>query len=155
MADCQEQAKLQTTNEEIMKYYRVKLSNLPQQLLFIVLLLTFSTPALSETIIGKVISVADGDTITILTERHEKVKIRLSAVDTPESGQSFGKQAKHFTSSMVFGKEVTVKKETTDRYGRTVGMVFVDGANLSEEIIRNGMAGYSENIVNGASVMIG
>ncbi len=92
----------------------------------------------SETITGKVISVADGDTITILTPRKEQLKIRLSAVDTPEGGQAYGNKAKQFTSSMVYRKQVQVEKETVDRYGRTVGFVYVNGSNLSEQIITNG-----------------
>ena len=105
-------------------------------LLFIVGLIP--SYAFSETITGKVVSVADGDTVTILTPQKKQVKIRLAAVDCPESGQAFGKKAKKFTSSLVYGKPVQVEKETTDRYGRTVGFVYVDDLNLSEQIIRQG-----------------
>lgn len=62
----------------------------------------------------------------------------MSAVDTPEGGQAYGKAAKKFTSSMVYKKNVQVEKETVDRYGRTVGFVYINDLNLSEEIIRNG-----------------
>jgi micrococcal nuclease len=106
--------------------------------LLILILLLLPSIAFSETIAGKVIKVADGDTITILTPGNKQIKIRLSAVDTPEGGQAYGKKAKQFTSRMVYKKNVRVDKETTDRYGRTVGFVYVDGANLSEQIIRNG-----------------
>ena len=103
-------------------------------------LLLLSAPILSfsQTITEKVIKIADGDTITILTPNKEQIKIRLSAVDTPEGGQAYGKAAKKFTSSMVHKKNVQVENETIDRYGRTVGFVHVDGANLSEQIIANG-----------------
>ena len=94
---------------------------------------TFAQP-----ITGKVISVADGDTITILVSARNSVKVRLAAVDCPESGQAYGKQAKKFTSRMVYGKQVTIKPVTKDRYGRTVAMVYQNGANLSKEIIANG-----------------
>lgn len=104
----------------------------------LILLLFLPTVSFSETITGRVIRVADGDTITIFTPSQEQIKIRLSAVDTPEGGQAYGKKAKKFTSSMVYKRNVEVKKETTDRYGRIVGLVFVDGVNLSEKIITNG-----------------
>lgn len=120
---------------------RIKLSSEKSNyfLLFLIsILLLLPTVSFSTTITGKVISVADGDTITILTPSKEQIKIRLSAVDTPEGSQAYGKAAKKFTSSMVYKKNVQVEKETIDRYGRTVGFVLVDGANLSEEIIRNG-----------------
>ena len=54
-------------------------------------------------------------------------KIRLYEADTPESHQDFGQKAKTFTSDMVFGKTVEVKPADTDRYGWTVGVVYLDG----------------------------
>ena len=92
----------------------------------------------SATITGKVVSVADGDSITILTQQHEQIKVRLSAVDCPEKSQAYGQQAKQFTSSLVFGRQVTIEPETIDKYGRTVAMVSVDGLNLNKEIVANG-----------------
>ena len=106
--------------------------------LLVLILLLLPSIVFSETITGKVIKVADGDTITILTPGNEQIKIRLSAVDTPEGGQAYGKKAKQFTSRMVYKKNVQVEKETVDRYGRTIGFVYIEDANLSEEIIRNG-----------------
>jgi endonuclease YncB( thermonuclease family) len=108
-------------------------------LLFILILLFLPTLSFSTTIIGKVVSVADGDTITILNGSH-RTKIRLYGIDTPEKAQAFGKQAKKFTASLTSGKQVSVKVYDTDRYGRSVGVVFVSGTNVNQEIIRNGYA---------------
>ena len=105
---------------------------------FLFFLLLLPTNILAKTLQGKVIHVADGDTITILTPQKEQIKIRLAAIDCPESGQSYGKKAKKFTSSMVYGKHVKVKPITKDRYGRTVAMVLVNSSNLSKQIIANG-----------------
>ncbi|SFK15344.1 hypothetical protein SAMN04488082_11579 [Desulfomicrobium apsheronum] len=52
---------------------------------------------------GKVVGIADGDTITVLRDGHDQVKIRLYGIDAPESGQSFGKASKQNLSSMVHG----------------------------------------------------
>src|SRR5437867_690981 len=71
----------------------------------------------------KVIGVSDGDTITVLCEhgnRKTASKIRLFGIDCPESGQAFGHRATEFTSSMVFGKTVSVDAKDQDRYGRLV-----------------------------------
>ena len=67
-------------------------------------------------------------------------KIRLYGIDTPEKKQAFGKKAKKFTSDIGAGKMVEVKPVTTDRFGRTVGLVYIDGKCLSEELV---MAGYA------------
>ena len=52
---------------------------------------------------AKVVSVHDGDTITVLTENKTQLKIRIDSVDTPESGQPFGKRAKQALSESLFG----------------------------------------------------
>lgn len=72
---------------------------------------------------GRVIRVADGDTITILTEGKEQKRIRLYGIDCPEKKQPFGQKAKQFTSNKVFGELVEVEEKDIDRYGRTVGIV--------------------------------
>jgi len=86
------------------------------------------------------VSVADGDTITILSNHNQQTKIRLYGIDTPEKSQAFGKKAKKFTASLTAGKQVSVKVYDKDRYGRSVGVVFVGGTNVNEEIIRAGYA---------------
>ncbi len=107
-----------------------------------ILLLLFLLPSisLSTTVTGKVVKVADGDTITILDSSKRQHKIRLYGIDTPEKSQAYGKKAKQFTANLVAGKAVEVKVYDTDRYGRSVGVVFVDGTNVNREIIKNGFA---------------
>lgn len=109
-------------------------------LLILVFLLLLPSISFSKTITGKTISVADGDTITVLNNQNQQTKIRLYGIDTPENGQAFGKKAKKFTSSFVAGKTVRVKIYDTDRYGRSVGVVFVGNTNVNKEIIRAGYA---------------
>lgn len=89
---------------------------------------------------GKVVGVMDGDTIKVMHDGKAE-KIRLYGVDAPEKAQAFGQKAKKFTSEMVFGKEVKVVVVDTDRYGRTVGKVFLeDGRMLNHELVKNGFA---------------
>ena len=88
-----------------------------------------------------VVSVADGDTITVLTQNKQQVKIRLYGIDCPEKGQAFGNRAKQTASEAVHGKNVTVLAMDTDRYGRTVAIVFMpDGKSLNAHLVREGMA---------------
>ncbi len=93
-----------------------------------------------NTISGKVVSVADGDTITVLDSSNTQHKIRIYGIDCPESHQDFGQKAKQFTSDLVFGKMVEIKVMAPDRYGRTVGVVNIGGKCLNEELVKNGMA---------------
>ena len=87
---------------------------------------------------GKVIGVADGDTITVLRDKQPQ-KIRLYGIDCPEKRQPFGKRAKQFTSELVFGKIVEIEPIATDRYGRTVAFVRVEDINVNEELIKEGL----------------
>lgn len=111
---------------------------MPMRILALFLLLTL--PASAETIIGKVVGITDGDTLTLRTV-NETLKVRLEAIDTPERGQPFGTKAKQALSEMVFGKSVTVQSSGEDRYGRTLGTVFTtEKGNVNATLIRLGMA---------------
>ncbi|WP_089732441.1 thermonuclease family protein [Chryseobacterium jejuense] len=89
---------------------------------------------------GKVIKVSDGDTVTVLLKGNTQKKLRLAEVDCPESGQAFGKNAKQFTSSQIFGKTVKFKETSTDRYGRSIAKIYYDNDKyLSKEVIKAGM----------------
>jgi micrococcal nuclease len=87
------------------------------------LLMVLSFPAYAD-FTGKVVAVADGDTITVLRDK-EQVKIRLAGIDAPEKAQAFGNVAKQRMSDMVFSKEVRVDDRKKDKYGRTIGRVWV------------------------------
>lgn len=88
----------------------------------------------------KVVGVHDGDTLTGIDENKAQHKIRLDAIDAPELGQPYGQAAKKALSAKVFGKQVVVIPKTTDRYGRTIGQVVVDGRDVNRELIEEGMA---------------
>lgn len=65
---------------------------------FIIIFFLSSISHAQSSIQGKVISVADGDTITVL-QNSKQYKIRLYGIDTPEKKQDFGQKAKFFTSN--------------------------------------------------------
>lgn len=93
-----------------------------------------------ETYKGRVISVADGDTITVKA-KGKKIKIRLFGVDAPERKQEFGKDARNFTSLMLYNKFVEIKVVSKDKYDRTVADVILeDGRSFNQEIVKSGFA---------------
>jgi endonuclease YncB( thermonuclease family) len=61
-----------------------------------------------DPLVGGVVRVTDGDTITVLLDQ-QQIKIRLSAIDAPERGQDFGQKSKEALADLVFGKEVRVE----------------------------------------------
>ena len=89
---------------------------------------------------GKVIGVTDGDTIDVLTDQKQVIRVRFNGIDTPERGQPFGNNAKQFVSDAVFGKPVTIVGHGTDRYDRTLGDVIHDGKSLNLDLVTVGLA---------------
>jgi endonuclease YncB( thermonuclease family) len=83
----------------------------------------------------------DGDTCTSSTGE----KIRLACIDTPElrgkrADPVPAKEARDFLIELVVGRKVTIRRITTDRYGRTVAELFVDGSNVQQELVASGNA---------------
>jgi micrococcal nuclease len=107
------------------------------RLCFIALL--FVSYSVSAQLKGKVVSIADGDTFTLLVN-NKQIKIRLHGIDCPEKSQDFGNVAKQFLSNSIFGKMISVKEMDIDRYGRTIGMVTIDNKNVNEELLKAGLA---------------
>ncbi len=73
---------------------------------------------------GRVVGVADGDTITVLAGKTQH-KVRLSGIDAPEKSQPYGNASKQSLSDLVYGKEARVETTKKDRYGRDIGKVWV------------------------------
>lgn len=108
--------------------------------LLILSALLLVSPLQAATIQGKVVSVADGDTVTILDATHQQVKIRLAGIDAPEKRQPFGSRSKENLGRLVFGKNVTVDTTKQDKYGRTVGKILVNGVDANLEQVKSGLA---------------
>lgn len=85
----------------------------------------------AENLAGKVISINDGDTLSVLTKDNTQYKIRLNHIDAPESKQSFGSKSKQNLSNYVFGKNIIVDYKNKDRYGRILGTIIYQGNNIN------------------------
>lgn len=99
-------------------------------LLLLTLLFASVCSVFAETVSGRVVSIADGDTLTLLTSEQRQVKVRLHGIDAPEKAQPFGTRSRQALGDLAFNKQASVRVENTDRYGRTVGTVTVGGKNV-------------------------
>lgn len=99
-----------------------------------------------EVIISRVI---DGDTVYVINSEGKEEKVRLLLIDTPETShpdkpaQLFGEEAKEYAKEYLRqGTKAILEKgvEQTDRYGRTLGYLFVDGVNFNKHMIQKGYA---------------
>jgi endonuclease YncB( thermonuclease family) len=91
------------------------------------LTLLLALQANATTIEGRVVAVADGDTVTVLDSANTQHKIRLSGIDAPEKKQPYGQRSKQSLSDLVFDRQVTIETDKVDKYRREVGKVLVGG----------------------------
>ncbi len=104
------------------------------------LLLIFNVVFAAESLIGTVVGVSDGDTLTLLTSDKKQVKIRLAEIDAPESKQAFGQKSKQTLSELCFKKAAIVDVQSVDKYKRTVGRIMCDGVDANAEMVNVGLA---------------
>lgn len=103
-------------------------------------LLLALAPAWAATLEGRVVGVADGDTITVLDSAKTQHRVRLAGIDAPEKKQAFGTRSRENLARWVHRRDVIVEWHKRDRYGRLVGVVFVDGHDVNLEQVRAGFA---------------
>ena len=99
---------------------------------------------------GKVIYVDDGDTVVLLVDGQKQMKVRLSSIDAPESshtnkqigriGQPYSENSGKYLAALVKKKNVAAHCFETDRYGRDVCELFVDGRSVNKEMVKQGWA---------------
>jgi len=114
--------------------------------------LLLANVSVAATLHGRVVAIADGDTVTVLDSSKNKWKIRLMGIDAPEKKQAFGSKSKQSLSALLFNKQVTVEYSKKDKYGRTVGKILVDGVDANLEQVKIGMAWHYKKYQNEQSV---
>jgi endonuclease YncB( thermonuclease family) len=116
--------------------------------LHLLCLVLIGVPARADWVMGRVVAITDGDTLTILTTDRVQHRVRLAGIDTPEKRQPFGQVAKNHLSSLVDGQTVKVNYYKRDRYGRIVGKVLADGADAGLRQIEAGLAWHYKQYQN-------
>ncbi len=107
---------------------------------FVVVLNTLFGQAQAAQLKGKIVNIADGDTLTILQHDKTQKRIRLGEIDAPESKQAFGQRSKESLIQLCGGRNAVVQVQDIDHYGRVVGRVSCNGVDTTEEQVRRGMA---------------
>ena len=96
--------------------------------------------AKAEVLVGTVVGITDGDTITVLAKDNSEHKVRLMGIDAPEKTQDFGDESKKALSNYIYQKTVTVDYKKLDKYQRKVGKVILDKQDICLAMIELGMA---------------
>lgn len=96
--------------------------------------------AFADENIIKIISIHDGDTLTVINDNNKEVKIRLFGIDAPETTQKYGQASRDYLRRIVKGKNLSYKIRSQDDYGRVVATLFGNGKDLNYEMIKAGYA---------------
>lgn len=100
----------------------------------------FESATAEDIFTARVVSVHDGDTITVELANHERRTIRLALIDAPELKQPGGEEAQHALYKAVAALNVEVRPTATDLYSRTVAMIYREQTNVNLEAVKNGHA---------------
>lgn len=93
-----------------------------------------------------VIAVSDGDTLTArcgAAHAPLQIKVRIAAIDAPESRQAFGPQSRKNLLQLCLRQRARIQLLEKDRYGRNVANVRCGpgtGADVATEQVRAGLA---------------
>jgi endonuclease YncB( thermonuclease family) len=119
-------------------------------LLAMVWITVSGTASGAQTFNGRVVHVDDGDTVVLLAAGNRRIRIRLASIDAPESadtrpgrervGQPFADKATRFLSEMIRNKVVDADCPETDRFGREVCELRLNGTSANAEMVRRGWA---------------
>ena len=104
------------------------------------LAIMLSASTYADVLTGRVVGVADGDTVTVLDDSRQQYKIRLMGIDAPEKKMPFGNRSKQALSELVFDRQVQIEYSKNDKYGRIVGKIIVGGVDANLAQIKAGMA---------------
>lgn len=84
----------------------------------------------------RVTSVYDGDTFWIKSGD----RVRLLGINAPDLGKCKSEEAREALSKLVLNKVIKLTEEKREAYGRRMGLVYVDGLLINEEIAKLGFA---------------
>lgn len=92
---------------------------------------------------GKVMDVADGENISVLSQGH-LVKVQLIAVTAPEKNQSYAGIARQHLADLILNKYVVVRYSAL-RDGYIVGQVLLESMDVGAQMLRDGVGWYNKS----------
>ena len=93
------------------------------------------------TVEAQVSRVTDGDSLWVtLAPSGETLQVRLLGIDAPEICQAGGEQARRELAERVQHRQVSLRTQGQDTYGRTLATLFIDGQNINKTMVQEGHA---------------
>jgi endonuclease YncB( thermonuclease family) len=123
----------------------MNISRTSGRLLFLLIsMLLMSHPATATELQCKVVEINSGDTISVVNGSGP-MRVRLKAIAAPLMEQPWGDVARQHLADLILGKTVMVRLTglSTDR--NIVGMVYLNKADIGQQMIRDGVAWYDKS----------
>lgn len=95
-------------------------------------------------LVATVVSVMDGNTLEIESDRNGRQRVVFAGIDCPELDQEFGKQAREYLEKLVLRKKVTVQFKGKDRLGNYLAVVMINDDDLRVQLLKEGLAWTAE-----------
>jgi endonuclease YncB( thermonuclease family) len=89
---------------------------------------------------GAVRRVIDGDSFVLDSVERGEFRVRLHAVDAPESTQAYAAESKRALEELLRGRSVEVECYKTDARGREVCRVYAGSIDVGRELVLRGAA---------------
>ncbi len=83
--------------------------------------------------------VHDGDTLSFV-DSEIRNRVRLYGIDSPEIDQPFGKESTNYLIKLLDNKPITIVVSGKDRYGRIIGVIYIDTICINEKMVLDGYA---------------
>ncbi len=83
---------------------------------------------------NQVTEVVDGDTFQLKSGK----RVRLMGIDAPEFDRCGGSQAKERLTELIMGKNVILKEETEEAFGRSLALVYKGGSFINKIMLEEG-----------------
>lgn len=100
-------------------------------------------PLLAASLFCLVVAISDGDTLTVrcgAPGAYEQIRIRVAAIDAPESRQAFGQKSRQNLARLCFKQKAALQWLNEDSYGRKVANVRCNGSDVAAAQVRAGLA---------------
>ena len=95
----------------------------------------------------RVVVISDGDSFDCVTTANTQIRVRMAEIDAPERKQPYGPQAKQALAELIYNKLAIVQAHSIDRFGRTLGRVFIGSLDVNYSMVQQGAAwAYTEQL---------
>lgn len=111
-----------------------------QKLLLALIIFISHVTYAAQSFEAKVVKIIDGDTVQVLDDQNNNIRIRLYGIDAPETKQAYGQKAKQALTGVIATKTVTVVNHGNDIYNRVLGTIWSEGYDINASMVSSGFA---------------